>query len=335
MVSKIDFQKATKEDFKVFAKKFYQEAAKKYNLDIILNFNDNSPQLANTASNCTYNSKFKPTHFHIIDLNINKIFKEMTNPWDIFFEFINCLYHELYHVLVIERANLSSCFNLTSLFSVVEYCDTLDKKFWQKNYQAIDEEAQAYCYGIKKAVQFIQKYYPELNATAYTKQLYLKHYLIPKFYNYYTYNNEQNSKKTTLVKMLNNFKYLKDYPYPEILKKVYNFQENHLKTIDELIYDFEYFYRMYQNDYKKQIEIKNFYTTLIVEKYQLNENVSSKNKNKLLYFLKNALTNEKKQLHFLKQIHPYNLDILNKQNQFIYEQVNKINQINTSINALK
>ena len=31
----------------------------------------------------------------------------------------------------------------------------------------------------------------------------------------------------------------------------------------------------------------------------------------------------------------YNLDILNKQNQFIYEQVNKINQINTSINALK
>ena len=41
MVSKIDFQKATKEDFKVLAKKFYQEAAKKYNLDIILNFNDN------------------------------------------------------------------------------------------------------------------------------------------------------------------------------------------------------------------------------------------------------------------------------------------------------
>ena len=301
ILKEIDYLNATKKDYINIAKKFYDNAAKKYNLHLLVNFDKSF--YGSTVSSFIYDIKGRPIHIHEISISINEIFLNTSNRKERFFEFIDCLYHELYHVLITEISDKKSCFNLMSLFSVIQYTNLIDQGFWKRNYYKINEELKAYSYGIKRAYQVLSKYYPDYKNYIDPEHRRIKYLTMLKFYNNYTYNNEVLTKNETLYKMINSFIYNPEYPYPDIIKKVYNFKENHPKTIDELISDFEYYCQLYRENPDKIKEIKQFYTTLISEKYFFKESFDIKNQQKVKCFLKQRLVNEKQRLEFLKKAH--------------------------------
>ncbi len=333
MVSKItsfDYLNANKKDYQEFAKEFYQIMAKKDHLDLNVNFcDDYEIEVGNAVSICTFNINYQPTYIHSLTFNISQIFEDNSNYQKRFFEFINCLYHELYHVKVMELANKESCFNLTSLFSVVDYMENNDNIFWDINYNIIDEEIQAYLYGLKKSATFIKKYYPDAYDKDFVKDETSKLITSKLFYNHYFYNGERLSKSKTLNKMINNFKYEEDRPYPLIINKVYNVKKHELKSIDELVLDYTYYY--YKYPYKIE-EIKNFYATLITEKFLNNE--TFKACSELIFLLKLGLRNKKQILYKLGQIHPLKIHNVYLQSHFIKEQQFDIKNLETAIKGL-
>ena len=328
-INEFDYLNANLASYQQFASFFYKYMSQKYHLDIttsFINIQDNYNGLTTTA--CTYDIHFRPALFHMVSLDINKLFKEIPNDQIRFFEFLSTLYHELYHILVIERANKENCFDLTSLLSAIQNNDQYDKNFWSKNYSIVDEEIKAYIYGIKKAAKYMQKNYADYNHYG---KIDINRYLMRgHFYHNYYYGNEKISKNTTIIKMLNNFKSTKDKPYPIILEKVYNFKTNQPKNIDELINDFECYYHQYQRNLKQQQKIKTFYATIISEKY-----FSKKNLNKIPYFLKINLNEKKKVLQDLKLIHPITINKWLEQQTYIKEQTSDIINQQTTINNLK
>ena len=333
MVSKItsfDYLNARKKDYQEFAKEFYQIMAKKEHLDLVVNFcDDDEMEVGNTSSICTFDLNYQPTYIHYLTFNISQIFEDNSNYQKRFFEFINCLFHELYHVKVMEMANKESCFNLTSLFSVVEYIKDDSNLFWDINYNIVDEEIKAYLYGLKKSATFIKKYYPDAYDKDFVKNESAKLITSKLFYNHYFYNGERLSKSKTLNKLINSFKYEEDRPYPLIINKIYKAKKHELKSIDELVLDYTYYY--YKYPYKID-EIKNFYANLITEKFLNNEsfNVCSE----LISLLKLGLRNKKQILYNLKQIHPIKVHNAYLQSQFIKEQQIDINNLKTSIKGL-
>ena len=203
--------------------------------------------------------------------------------------------------------------------------------FWQKNYHIIDEEVNAYSYGIKHAYHILLKYYADFDDYLLPKQIIAKHYTMNKFHDYYTYNNEKIFKEKTLIKMINDFKYHPNNPYPKIINKVYNVKENRPKTIDELVSDFTYFYQKYPS---KKEDIITFYATLISEKYLQKEQYSNENKDKIAYFLKVRLKREKKKLAILQKIHPQKVTFIKKQWQIINSKQQNLAEIDDEINKL-
>ena len=331
MVSKIisfDYLNANKKDYQEFATEFYKLMAKKYKLQLNIEFEtDSEYEIGNTLSECTYNLNFNPIHIHYLAFNINQLFIENHNYQKRFLEFIRCLYHELYHVLIIEISNNESCFNLTTLFSVIQYTDLIDNNFWDKNYEKIDEEINAYIYGISKASKFVKKYYPDLYNIEVFKSEIASFFASKQLHNNYSYNGESLSKSNTLNKMINNFKYNIDYPYPIMINKIYNKSENRVKTIDELIADFEYYINKYKCNPKKVGEIKKFYATIITEKYCSHEKVSINNYKKLKSFLKYKLVLKKQKLKILKKIHPIKYQMWLNEKQIISKEKETISNL--------
>ena len=334
MVSKIknfDYLNASVEDYQSLAKIFYQKASKKYNLNIFLDFENSCyNDFGSLDSLCAFNDNNQIIFNHFVSINIKKLWEEETNYKKRFFAFISCLYHELYHMLIMEYSNHQSCFNLTSLFSAIEY-NSNNLAFWQKNYHIIDEEVNAYSYGIKHAYHILLKYYADFDDYLLPKQIIAKHYTMNKFHDYYTYNNEKIFKEKTLIKMINDFKYHPNNPYPKIINKVYNVKENRPKTIDELVSDFTYFYQKYPS---KKEDIITFYATLISEKYLQKEQYSNENKYKIAYFLKVRLKREKQKLAILQKIHPQKVTFIKKQWQIINSKQQNLAEIDDEINKL-
>ena len=191
MVSKItcfDYLNANKKDYQEFAHEFYKIMAKKYHLELVIEFSSNIIEdIGNTLSICSYDMNLKPIYFHQLTFNIKQLFKENPNYQKRFLEFVNCLYHELYHVLIIELANKESCFNLTTLFSAIDYVDNEDGMFWNINYNQLDEEIKAYIYGYKKSASFMKKYYPDAYDKEFSKKEIAKYITSKYFYNHYFY----------------------------------------------------------------------------------------------------------------------------------------------------
>ena len=333
MVSKItcfDYLNANKRDYQEFAHEFYKIMAKKYHLKLEIDFNNNIEEdIGYTISICSYDMNLKPIYFHHLDFNINQLFKENTNYSKRFLEFVNCLYHELYHVLIIELANKESCFNLTSLFSAIDYADNEDGMFWNINYNRLDEEIKAYIYGYKASSSFMKKYYPDVCDAEFNKKEIAKYITSKNFYNHYFYEGKRLSKTATLNKMINNFNYEEDNPYPIIINKVFNLTTKKIKTIDELVFDYEFYLSKYPNKLK---EIESFYATLVTEKYLDNESFTINNN--FLYLVQLGLNLKKKTLNNLKQIHPIKLHSNITKNYYIHEQQNVIKHFESSINGL-
>ena len=333
MVSKIisfDYLNAKKKDYQEFAQEFYKIMANKYHLELEINFSSNIEEyIGNTLSICSYDINFKTIYFHYLTFNIKQLFKENPNYQKRFLEFVNCLYHELYHVLIIELANKESCFNLTSLFSAIDYVDNDDIMFWDTNYNRLDEEIKAYIYGFKASLSFTKKYYPDAYDKEFNKKELAKFITSKYFYNHYFYEGERLSKTATLNKMLNNFCYEEDVSYPIIINKVYNFENKKIKSIDELVCDYEYYLSKYPYKLK---EIKTFYATIVTEKYLDKESFTMNNN--VLYLIQLGLNLKKKTLRNLKQVHPIKLYPNYIKNYYIQEQQNVIKNIESSFKGL-
>ena len=108
ILKEIDYLNATKKDYINIAKKFYDNAAKKYNLHLLVNFDKSF--YGSTVSSFTYDIKGRPIHIHEISISINEIFLNTNSRKECFFEFVDCLYHELYHALITEISDKKSCF---------------------------------------------------------------------------------------------------------------------------------------------------------------------------------------------------------------------------------
>ncbi len=333
MVSKItcfDYLNANKKDYQEFAHEFYKIMAKKYHLELVIEFSSNIIEdIGNTLSICSYDMNLKPIYFHQLTFNIKQLFKENANYQKRFSEFVNCLYHELYHVLIIELANKESCFNLTSLFSAIDYVDNEDGMFWNINYNKIDEEIKAYIYGYKASSSFMKKYYPDAYDKDFNKNEIVKYITSKYFYNHYFYEGKRLSKTATLNEMFNNFSYEENMPYPIIINKIYNIENKKLKTIDELVCDYEFYLTKYPNKLK---EIKTFYATLITEKYLDNESFTINNSFKNLINI--GINIKKKTLKELKQIHPVKFHSNLLKSYYVHEQQNVIKNFENSFKGL-
>ena len=175
----------------------------------------------------------------------------------------------------------------------------------------------------------MKKYYPDVCDTEFNKKEITKYITSKNFYNHYFYEGKRLSKTATLNKMINNFYYEEDNPYPIIINKVFNFATKKIKTIDELIFDYEFFLSKYPNKLK---EIETFYATLVTEKYLANESFTMNNN--FLYLIQLGLELKKKTLNNLKQIHPIKLHSNITKNYYIHEQQNVIKNFENSIKGL-
>ena len=109
----------------------------------------------------------------------------------------------------------------------------------------------------------------------------------------------------------------------------YNFENKKLKTIDELVCDYEFYLTKYPNKLK---EIKTFYATLITEKYLDNESFTISNSFKNLINI--GLNLKKKTLKELKQIHPIKFHSNLLKSNYIHEQQNVIKNFESSLKGL-
>ncbi len=335
MVSKItnfDYRHASRSDYASFAQDFYKILAKKYHLKIKLNFMYYPNTAALTISAFWNDSTDKFCHY--ITVNMDDFFSAPIHPFERFFNFIEVLYHELYHVLIIEQGTLENCFDINSLFAnAVKLID--GRLFWRDNYRILDEELNAYSFSIKKTYQFINKYYSNF-PTYHLPQEELKKCLTMKhFYNFYYYDKEISSKMTTLYRILTNVNFLPSSSYTAIINKIYNKEQDRLKTIDELFNDLEYFGQKYADSPKKLQEIKHFYTILITEKFRCHEKFRRENNKKMLNVLSYSLQLEKKKLNELQQIHPVSISLMQKRISFIKQQESLISNEEKGLNALK
>ena len=95
-INEFDYLNANLGSYKQFASFFYKYMSQKYHLDIttsFINIQDNYNGLTTTA--CTYDIHFRPALFHMVSLDINKLFKEIPNDQIRFFEFLSLPYDNI------------------------------------------------------------------------------------------------------------------------------------------------------------------------------------------------------------------------------------------------
>ncbi len=336
MVSKInefDYKNATVNDYKKLALIFYKNASKKYQLDLNL-------RISNNCSFCNANSQSQfcdilgnPKFIHYVNIYINNFYKNIKNDDERFFEFIATLYHELFHVLTMEKSNIETNYSLTSLFSVLIDYNYNGRNFWQYNYKIIDEEIMAYIYEINNTNKFMLKHFPEFDTLTFSEECKIKYLTMKNFYNYYIYDKKRYTKNELLIHLINNLQCQNNIKYPAIINKVYDSKNRKVKNIDELINDFKHYYYQFQDNHHKISNIKNFYCTLTTEMYKTQKKTNYPQE--ISYFLKLRLKKEQQQLENLIRIKPQKLNLIKKQNIYINKQYNTIKDLKLAINSLK